>query len=127
MEERAAARSDRARSCSAVLGTFLAAIRAELWVALTAAIVTALGAYLHYRQTESTLVRYNTTASNLDSVLMWWASLTPNQQAVPENVRRLVDTTEKILESESVGWLAQMRSAIADLSRKTDGESEKAS
>jgi hypothetical protein len=91
-------------------GTFLAAVRAELWVALTAAIVTALGAYLHYRQTENTLVRYNTTASNLESVAMWWTSLSPDQQAMPENVKRLVETTEKILESESVGWLAQMRS-----------------
>jgi hypothetical protein len=107
------------------LGTFLAAVRAELWVALTAAIVTALGAYLHYRQTENTLVRYNTTASNLESVAMWWTSLSPDQQAMPENVARLVETTEKILESESVGWLAQMRSAIADLSQKTEGKSEK--
>jgi hypothetical protein len=106
------------------LGTFLAAVRLELWVALTAAIVTALGAYLHFRQTQNTLVRYNTTASNLESVVMWWYSLTPDQHANPQNVQRLVETTEKILESESVGWLAQMRSAIAELSKKSDGESD---
>jgi len=106
------------------LGTFLAAVRLELWVALTTAGVTALTAYLQYEQTENTLVRYNHAASNLDNIKIWWASLTPAEQADPRNVRSLVETTERVLESESRSWLQQMREALADLSKRPTSDEE---
>ncbi len=104
------------------LGTFLAAVGLVLWVALTTAIVTAVTAYLHYEQTENKLVRYNHAASNLDNIKMWWASLSTDARADPQNVRRMVETTERILEEESRSWLQQMRDALANLSKQPSGD-----
>ena len=102
------------------VGTFLAAIEQEIWVALTTSLLTALTTYLQYKQTEHTLMQYNQTAANLANISSWWLSLTPDQQVSPAMVSRLVRTTEKILETESVGWVQQMKDALAELQKEEE-------
>lgn len=97
------------------VGTFLAAVRLDLWVALTTALAAAFTTYLQYRQTENTLMQYNQTATNLMNVKGWWTALTAEQQADRKNVDRLVEVTEKILETETYGWVQQMQDALAEL------------
>jgi hypothetical protein len=97
------------------VGAFLAAVGLELWVALTTAIATSFATYLHYRQTEKTIVAYNQTAINLSNIKGWWLALPPYEQARPENVEKLVDYTERILETENNSWLHQMQDALSGL------------
>ncbi len=97
------------------VGTFLAAVGLDLWVALTTALAAAFTTYLQYRQTENTLMQYNQTATNLMNVKGWWTALTAEQQADQENVDRLVEVTERILETETYGWVQQMQDALAEL------------
>jgi hypothetical protein len=104
------------------LGTFLAAIRQELWVALTTSIATALATFLQTHQVENTLVQYNQTATNLENVRSWWLSLQPEEQARRENVERLVRTTEMILETETIGWMQQMQDVLAGLREEQEAE-----
>ncbi len=102
------------------VGTLLAAVHAELWVALTTALATALTTSLASRQLEETLVRYNQSAADLGNVRDWWTKLSPAAKRNPKNIDQLVEVTEKVLETELSGWVQRMENALAQL--KTEEE-----
>ena len=97
------------------VGTLLAAVDAELWVALTTALATALTTWLVSRQLEETLVRYNQSAADLANVRDWWTKLSPAAKRNPKNIEQLVEVTEKVLETELSGWVQRMENALAQL------------
>ena len=95
------------------VGTLLAAIGAELWVALTTALATALTTSIASRQLDETLVRYNQSAADLANVRDWWTKLSPAAKRNPKNIDQLVEVTEKVLETELSGWAPRMENALA--------------
>jgi hypothetical protein len=107
-------------------GSYLAAIGMQGWVALTTSIVAAFGTYLGYRQTESTLTKYNQAATDLANVKAWWNALSAEEQAQQVNINSLVEHTEQVLQSELDGWIQQMQNALADLRKghEPPGDSE---
>jgi hypothetical protein len=107
------------------LGTLLAAINQQVWIALTTAIATALATYLSYQQTESTLTKYNQAATDLANVKAWWTALPPEEQAKQTNIDALVDHTEQVLQSELDGWVQQMQNALAELRKGQAQATEK--
>jgi SMODS and SLOG-associating 2TM effector domain 1/Protein of unknown function (DUF4231)/SLOG in TRPM, prokaryote len=100
------------------VGTLLAALGVEPIVALMTALAAAFASYLEYRQTEYTLVKYNQTLSNLNNAKNMWMGL-PEEKRI-EKFDKLVNTTEQILETESVGWVQQMHDALAALRASQD-------
>ncbi len=102
------------------LGTYLAAVGFQAWIALTTALVAAIGTYLGYRQTENTLTKYNQAATDLLNVRNWWNALSAEEQARQINIDSLVEHTEQVLQSELDGWIQQMQNALAEL-RKGQG------
>ena len=126
-------RQARTRQTTAIvigaLGTLLAALGPATvpWVALTSALASAAMAFLGYKQFETTLTSYNQTATDLQNLLAWWTALLPDEQALAENVDKLVDTTEKVLGDEQDGWAQNMTDALEALrQRQTDEEAAKA-
>jgi conflict system pore-forming effector with SLATT domain len=107
------------------LGSLLAAINQQLWIALTTAVAAALTTYLTYQQTESTVTKYNQTATDLANVKSWWTALPPEEQAKQSNVDTLVDHTEQVLQSELDGWVQQMQNALAELRKGQAQAAEK--
>jgi hypothetical protein len=97
------------------LGTLLAAIDQQVWIALTTALAAALTTFLSYKQTENTLTKYNQTATDLNNVKRWWTALPVEEKAKPDHITILVDNTERVLQSELDGWVQQMQNALADL------------
>ena len=97
------------------LGTLLAAVGFELWVAVTAALAAALATYLEYTRTESTLVLYNQVATDLKNIVTWWNALPSDEQALASNHNLLVQQTEQALESEHSGWVQNMTEALTEL------------
>ena len=98
------------------LGAFLAAIEWQYWLPITAALVTALTAFIEYRQFEQILVKYNFTKSALEDLRSWWRSLSDEERiagtpAADANIRRLVRETEALLESEISGWVQYLKEA----------------
>ena len=106
------------------LGTLLAAIDQSVWVAVTTAAVTAATTHLGYRQVEASLTTYNQTATDLENVRGWWQALSPEEQASPANLDKLVDHAEKVMESELDGWVQKMQNALDSL-RKVQEEATK--
>ncbi|MGI4864439.1 MAG: SLATT domain-containing protein [Janthinobacterium lividum] len=97
------------------VGTYLAAVGQQVWIALTTAGVAALGSYLGYRQTESTLTKYNQSATDLANVRSWWNALAPDDQLLQVNIDLLVSHTEQVLQSNLDGWVQHMQNALAEL------------
>lgn len=100
------------------LGTFLAAIHFEVWVALTAALATACTNKLEIDQVENSLVQYNTALTNLRNIKSWWKGLSPWEKTRRKNIDLLVDQTETALEHETAGWVQQMQSTLDKLMEK---------
>jgi Bifunctional DNA primase/polymerase, N-terminal/AAA domain/SMODS and SLOG-associating 2TM effector domain 1 len=100
------------------LGTFLAAIGGEVWVALTTAVATALTNKLEIEQVENSLVQYNMALTNLRNVESWWKGLSPWERTRQKNLDLLVDQAETTLEHETTGWVQQMQSTLDKLTEK---------
>jgi hypothetical protein len=98
------------------IGTFLAAERHELWVALTVALVGLFTTFLEYRQIQNTIMQYNQARTNLENLQNWWIAL-PEADRMKEkgNIDKLVDTAETILNSELTGWVQQMQGAMTKI------------
>jgi SLOG in TRPM, prokaryote/SMODS and SLOG-associating 2TM effector domain 1/Protein of unknown function (DUF4231) len=104
------------------IGTFLAAIDYQIWIALTTSIVAACGTYLGYRQTENTLTKYNQAATDLVNIKTWWNALSSEEQAQQLNIDSLVEHTEQVLQSELDGWIQQMQNALAELRKGQEAQ-----
>jgi SMODS and SLOG-associating 2TM effector domain 1/Protein of unknown function (DUF4231) len=97
------------------LGTFLAAINREIWVAVTSAISAALISLLEFQRIETTLVSCNQASNDLYNIRTWWRALPPEAQDDPHNLETLVKLTENVIQAENAGWVQEMRDALSDM------------
>jgi hypothetical protein len=97
------------------LGTFLAAIGLELWIAVTTALIGAFGTYLEAMQLENSLMMYNQAATDLAAIKAWWLALPTEAQQRQENVDRLVARAERIMQAELTGWVQEMQDAMTQM------------
>jgi hypothetical protein len=104
------------------LGTLLAAIGWQVWVAVTTALVAALANLLEYKRIEASLVGYNQAADALYDIRAWWSSLSPKERQNPEKWALLVNSTESTIHSENASWLQDMQDRLADLYGQADAE-----
>jgi hypothetical protein len=107
------------------IGTFVAAIGQQVWIALTTSVVAAMGTYLSYRQVENTLIKYNQAATDLANVKAWWNALSAEEQAQQTNIDSLVEHTEQVLQSELDGWVQQMQNALEELRKEQESPKTK--
>ncbi|MFP2905206.1 DUF4231 domain-containing protein [Pyxidicoccus sp. 3LFB2] len=107
-------------------GSVLAALRWDLWVPLTTALVMAITSYLTYQQAEGRLLQCHRAATDLDDIKAWWSALSVDEQGEPRNFDTLVDSTELVLQSELTGWLQEMRDALARLHARQDKSPQEA-
>ena len=108
------------------VGTLLAALGFEIWVALTTALATAFITYLEYRQTENTLMAYNQVASDLDSIKDWWIALSPVEKRDLDNKTLLIEQCEGALASELSGWVRNMTDALAQIQERQERNKQEA-
>ena len=106
------------------IGTFLAAIGFEVWIAVTVALAGAFVSFLALKQVEDTLVAYNQAAANLEGIRIWWHALPDEDKAKQENKEKLVQNTEMVLQTELAGWVQEMRDALAELYEETEEPGE---
>lgn len=102
------------------IGTLLAAFEGtRSWVAVTTAMVAAFTNYLEVRRTEASLVGYNQAADTLYDIRTWWYALPPKDRQEPAkysaNFKRLVNSCEGTIRSETTSWLQDMQDRLADL------------
>ena len=101
------------------VGTFLAAIGLEVWIAVTVTMTVTFVSFLECKQVETTLVAYNQAATDLEGIRIWWHAL-PNEDKIKrENKDKLVTNTEMVLQTELAGWVQQMHDALDELYKET--------
>ena len=109
------------------VGTFLAAVGAQYWLPFTAAIVSAMTAFLEYRQLEQILTKYNLTKSSLENIKSNWLALQTtelNDEQRQKNIQNLVRDVEATLESENQGWVqyvSQAQEQKEQIAEETEG------
>ncbi|MFL7868933.1 MAG: SLATT domain-containing protein, partial [Anaerolineales bacterium] len=102
-------------------GTFLAAVGAQYWLPFTAAIVSAMTAFLEYRQLEQLLTKYNLAKASLENTQAKWQALPDNERTKDKIVQNLVREVEATLESENQGWVQYISQAQEQKAEKTEG------
>ncbi|MGC2570997.1 MAG: SLATT domain-containing protein [Candidatus Nitrosopolaris sp.] len=100
------------------IGTFLAAVGLQLWVALTTTLIGVLTTFLEYRQLENNLMKNNQAATSLDDIKVWWVALSSEEKVKSENVDKLVGSAETILQGELASWVQQMENALAKITKQ---------
>ncbi len=106
------------------LGTLLAAVGLELWVALTTSIVGVFTTYMEYQQIENTLIIYNRAATSLSGIKARWDALSPVKK--DKNILKLLQDSEDTLLAEHSQWIRQMEEAIANLRSQQSAEEPQA-
>jgi hypothetical protein len=97
------------------IGTFIAAIGLELWVALTSTIVSVFTVYLQYNQIENTLMKYNQALTQLNNIKTWWTILSEEEQKDSLNIDKLINATESTLVTEHQTWLKNIKDAVSKI------------
>ncbi|MEM7065404.1 MAG: DUF4231 domain-containing protein [Cyanobacteria bacterium P01_B01_bin.77] len=107
------------------VGTLLAAFEpSRSWVAVTTALVGGFTNYLEVKRIESSLVGYNQAADNLYDIRAWWYSLSEKDRKNPNKFKRLVDSCEGTIRSETTSWLQDMQDRLAQLYGISDEDME---
>ncbi|MEL6230227.1 MAG: DUF4231 domain-containing protein [Cyanobacteria bacterium J06627_3] len=114
------------------VGTLLAAFEiSRSWVAVTTALVGAFTNYLEVKRIEASLIGYNQAADTLYDIRAWWYSLAAEERYDPKTkrpdqkqFRRLVDSCEGTIRSETTSWLQDMQDRLAQLYGIDDSDSE---
>jgi hypothetical protein len=102
------------------VGTGLAVVGLEVWIALATVLAVACATYLDYQQVERTVLLFNQAETELANVEGWWNALPPEEQAQARNIDRLVNETESVLAAENASWVQQMKNALAELRTKQE-------
>ena len=97
------------------VGTLLAGLKFDVWIAVSSAVAAAVAAYLEFLRVEPTVVAFNISAADLYDIRVWWHSLAPEARTQRVNIETLVASAEAVLQTENVGWLQEMREALAEI------------
>ena len=85
--------------------TILAFLRLSHWAAVSTALVAMVTAYSQFHGTEKKLLRYSDAVASLDSILLWWRTLTDVERASFDAKTELVTNCELIFQNERQGWV----------------------
>ena len=110
------------------VGTYLALVGQQIWIAVTTSIAAALTSFLGYKLSEDKLMKFNQARTELVNVRAWWMALSPDDQADQENVDMLVEHTEQVLKSELDNWVQLKQNVLAELRKAAavaDGSSKR--
>jgi TRPM family ion channel/conflict system pore-forming effector with SLATT domain/uncharacterized protein DUF4231 len=110
---------------ASALGTVLAAVGLELWVALTSALVMTLIAWINSQNAENLLTKYNQAITDLEDTRAWWSALSLEEQSSRRNFDILVSRTELVLQSELTGWVREMKELLARLDARHEKSGKK--
>ncbi|MBF2087451.1 MAG: DUF4231 domain-containing protein [Synechococcales cyanobacterium K44_A2020_017] len=97
------------------VGTLLAAVGFEVWVAVSSSFAAAFAGFLEFKRVEPNLISCNTAASDLYDLRAWWRALPETARQQQANIEALVNGTEQIIQGENSSWVQEMRDALAEL------------
>jgi hypothetical protein len=97
------------------VGTLLAGLGFDVWIAVSSSLAAAVTAYLEFRRVETNVISCNISAADLYDIRIWWHALSPDTRTQKGSIETLVISTEAVLQVENAGWLQEMREALAEI------------
>ncbi|UBF24661.1 DUF4231 domain-containing protein [Kovacikia minuta CCNUW1] len=97
------------------VGALLAALKFDVWIAVSNALAAAFTSYLEFKRVETNVIACNISAADLYDIRVWWHSLSPEIRKLQTSVETLVSSTEAVLQTENSGWLQEMREALSEI------------
>ena len=85
-------------------GTLMAFLHVDEWVAVVAALTAMVTAWSAFSGTDSKLSRYSGTIEKVQTIMLWWRSLSQTDKALPANIHQLVTSCEEVFERERESW-----------------------
>jgi hypothetical protein len=104
------------------IGTLLAALGLDIYVAVTTALVGVFATTLEAWQLETSVVLYNQAAADLTAIRTWWSALPATERGRQASIDRLVERSERIIRAEHVGWVQEMQDAMTQLRLEQTGD-----
>jgi len=104
------------------IGTTVLALsdKAE-WAASLTALAAAMTGWVEFSGYQHKLTRYSNTISEVNSIVLWWRSLTEMEQASPLRINQLIDCCEQAFMNERQAWISTSM-VKKMLSKHTDAE-----
>lgn len=112
---------------SSIAGVVLSFFREARWAAIPTALTVCVTAYAEFHATEKKLVRYSEAIAKIDSIKMWWDSLSNVERVNLAFISTLVSGCEDTFNNEREAWAStSMVSAEmnAKAGKKNDAEEE---
>jgi len=97
------------------LSTLLATTGLQAWVAVSSCLIGTVSSFLELKRIEATLVGYNQAGDDLYNINVFWDSLDDETRKKPDNIKKLVETTERAIQSENNSWLQDMQDKLKEL------------
>ena len=85
-------------------GTLMAFLQLSEWVSVVTAVTALITAWSAFSGTDNKPTRYSNTIENVQSLMLWWRSLSPTDKALPANIHQLVSSCEETFERERDSW-----------------------
>ena len=85
-------------------GTLMAFLELSQWVSVVTAVMALITAWSAFSGTDNKLSRYSNTIEKVQSIMLWWRSLSPTDKALPAKIHQLVATCEETFERERESW-----------------------
>ena len=79
------------------VGTILAYKQFSSYVSISATVAAAITSWMEFNNIASKIGRYNSTVSSLESLILWWSSLTDVEKAAAPKIEELVQKGEQVV------------------------------
>ena len=86
--------------------------------------VGCITAYAEFHGTEKKLMRFSDSINSIDSILLWWRTLTDVEKASMKNIDELIDSCENIFMSERQAWVSSSMKSNTTGKDGNDGDSD---
>jgi hypothetical protein len=100
------------------------AIIAFTWIPEYVAIITAVTAgimsWVEFSSVNKKLARYNGSVVELESIVLWWQSISAVDRASPLQIEKLISLCEKAINAERTSWLSSTASDDEKQDKKSD-------
>ncbi|KAK3266061.1 hypothetical protein CYMTET_25291 [Cymbomonas tetramitiformis] len=108
---------------TSLIATLLAFMNMSQWAPISAATATALTAYSKFKGHDKKLQRMSEAIAGVETLLLWWGTLTEVEQANLSNVNALITACEETFKSERQAWVSTaMQSVLQMTAQVTKGD-----
>ena len=103
----------------------MAIYRFTPWVVVLTSLAATVTSWGEFSNLSQKITRYNNAILSIKKLLIWWETLSGVERAAVENINRLIEAGEGILNNERVAWQSTAGSKEGAATDKGEGEDER--